>query len=162
MTTFTGKVVSAKYSDYLTQKWGIEEENVKGYTIHVLINKINGEEINLHCFELQCYADYEIRDGEKITYLHLVKPFFENKGVRVCEEEDLAVGDSWITFNGLGFNPRKVTNNQKECRMLRTGLPICEVKRPLITDMWLEDDDDTLGNYGVRPLVRIEADKEEV
>ena len=157
MKTFQGKVVSAKYSDHLTKKWGIEEDNIKGYTLHVLINQIEGESINVHCFELQCYADYEIKDGEtgKITYLHLVKPFYEISGVEVCKEKNLAIGDSWISFNGLGFNPRKLTNNNRECRMLRTGLPICVIKRPLITDMWIEEvDEEVVSNSTVNPLIR--------
>jgi len=138
--TYCGKVVSARFSSYLTEKYGDKEANISGYTLHILIDRINGESINKHCLELQCYSDFVVKTGNKISYLHIVKPLYEENGIPIVIEPDIAVGESRVAIKGYGFK-RKVKNG-KEYRMLRTGLPICVIKQPLISDIWLEPAED--------------------
>lgn len=142
--TFEGKVVSARFSDYLTNKYGDKEANISGYTLHILIDKINGESINKHCFELQCYADFIVKTGDKISYLHLIKPIYEDKGIPTVSEPDIAVGDSIVAIKGFGFK-RKIKHG-KEYRMVRTGLPMCIISRPLISDIWIEEEEEGTSN----------------
>lgn len=136
--TYVGKVVSARFSNYLTHKFGDKDANISGYTLHILIDKINGESINKHCFELQCYSDFVVKTGKNISYLHITKPLYEENGLPVVVESDIAVGESYVAIKGYGFQ-RKVKNG-KEYRMLRTGLPLCVIKKPLISDIWLPDE----------------------
>lgn len=154
-TAFEGRVVSALHSDYLTDKYGDEQDGIKGYTLHILVDKINGEEINKHCLELQCYADYCMESSEGITYLHLIKPIYEVRGVPMTDG-DIAVGESRISFKGHGFK-RKVKHG-REYRMLQTGLPLCQIKRPLITGSYIPDETDGYArSHGVTPIWELEA-----
>lgn len=150
-STFEGKVTSAKHSDYLTDRFGDEQEGIKGYTLHILIDKINAEQITKHCLELQCYADFCIEtEKDGITYLNLVKPIYEVDGVPVTKG-DVAIGESRICLKGKGFI-RKI-KHEKQYRMLRTGLPLCTIKQPLITDIILPEENYFFAkSKGVMPL----------
>lgn len=158
--SYEGRVVSAFYSDYLTEKFGNPEEHICGYTLHLLINKMNGKDFAPHCFEMQVYANYVIVDPnvkvkvyktneegkevetevDKITYLRLTSPFYDKHGIPSTSSYDVSVGESYLSLRGETL--RRKRKNEKDYQM-NGGSPFCTIKRPLITDIWLPSDLDS-------------------
>lgn len=143
--SYTGQVVSARYNQFLTDKYGDSDRGILGYTLHILIVKAGTTK--RWCLEMQVYADYVIkdRDNGKITYLHLISPIYH----KVTEHlrapvwsGDLSVGEPTerVGISAKGDLTPKYKNN-KPYVMGDLVTPFCNLKQPLITGTWFIEEE---------------------
>jgi hypothetical protein len=147
---YKGRVVSIVESEFLTEKYG-NEKNI-GFTVHILIDKINGNPWATYCFELQCYGEWIDKEKEIIK---LIQPLYENEGVVLASNNVMTKG-SIVVLRGETL--RRKRKNGKDYAMSE-GTPFCVIKKPLITEIYLPEELIVNSNI-IEPKGLIEVDLE--
>jgi hypothetical protein len=136
MKNFVGRVISAKYSPYYTERYGDGGLGVLGYSLHILIGHNLGEEM---CLELPVYATNCYKVNGKIRKLSLISPIYNKKVggnyVPVWDGELKIEPYLLIGIKSSGALVQKIKND-KEYKM-NSGLNHCHLKQPLLTGQWV-------------------------
>lgn len=146
MKNFVGRVISAKYSPYYTERYGDGENGLLGYSLHILINHCNGHDLgNEMCLELPVYATECHKVQGKIRKLSLVSPIYNKKVggnyIPVWDGELKIEPYLLIGIKSSGALVQKIKNN-KEYKM-GSGLDHCYLKQPLLTGQWVDPEYNT-------------------
>lgn len=141
---FVGKVISAKYSPYYTEKYGDGGLGVLGYSLHILVRYCNGHDLGTEmCLELPVYATDCYKVNGKIRKLSLISPIYNKKVGTGKDAKYVPVWDGelkiepylLIGIKSSGALVQKIKND-KEYKM-GSGLDHCLLRQPLLTGQWV-------------------------
>jgi len=156
MNNYQGKVVSAKYSPYYTERWGDSDRNLLGYSLHILIYSCNGKRLDkVMCLELPVYAvDCKVVK-DKIRALSLTSPIYNHK----VNGNYVPIWDGELKIEpylNIGIKSESELTlkfkNDKDYMMGDGITHHCVLKKPLLTGTWLDERETAIKPVAIKPI----------